>query len=165
VKSFKNFIVQFFILFIIWILINNSFDTELLITGFVFSIVASSIFCFKCDVFSDIKLTPKALIYTILYIFVFIIELIKSNFDVAYRVVSPSLPINPGIVAVKTKLKSKMGRMILTNSITLTPGTLTVDIIEDTLYIHWIDVKTVKIEEATKDIVSHFEKYLEVIYG
>ncbi len=77
----------------------------------------------------------------------------------------PSLPINPGIVKVKTKLKSKMGRMILANSITLTPGTLTVDVQEDTFYIHWIDVETEDIDKATEKITRKFEKYLEVIYG
>jgi multicomponent Na+:H+ antiporter subunit E len=116
-------------------------------------------------VFAEINLTPKAFVYTFIYIFVFLSELMKSNLDVAKRVISPSLPINPGIVKVKTKLKSKMGRMILANSITLTPGTFTIDIIDDTLYIHWIDVLSEDIEKATKEIVSKFEKYLEVIYG
>jgi multicomponent Na+:H+ antiporter subunit E len=81
---------------------------------------------------------------------VFLFELIKSNLDVARIVLSPSLPINPGIVEVKTVLKSKMARVLLSNSITLTPGTITVDIKDDTLYIHWINVKSHNIEEATK---------------
>jgi len=93
------------------------------------------------------------------------LELIKSNLDVARIVLSPSLPINPGIVEVKTVLKSKMARVLLSNSITLTPGTITVDIKDDTLYIHWINVKSENIEEATKKIVNKFEKHLIKIYG
>ena len=58
-----------------------------------------------------------------------------------------------------------MGRLILANSITLTPGTFTVDIHEETLYIHWIDVRSDDINKATNEIVTKFEKYLEVIYG
>jgi multicomponent Na+:H+ antiporter subunit E len=54
--------------------------------------------------------------------------------------------------------------MILANSITLTPGTLTVDIDGDTLYIHWIDVTNMDEKAATEKIVSNFEKYLEVIF-
>lgn len=92
-------------------------------------------------------------------------ELVKSNFDVAGRVISPKLPINPGFVEVKTKLHSKIGRMILANSITLTPGTLTVEINDDRLFIHWIDVQGGNIEKDTEMIVQTFEKYLEVIYG
>jgi multicomponent Na+:H+ antiporter subunit E len=96
---------------------------------------------------------------------VFFVELVKSNIDVALRVLKPSLPINPGIVKTKTVLKSKMARMILTNSITLTPGTLTVDIEDDILYIHWIDVESEDIDVATEKIVKKFEKILVKIYG
>ena len=133
--------------------------------GALLSLGVSLIFCARCDVFSEIKLTPAALLYTFIYIIVFLYELIKSNLDVARRVITPSLPINPGIVEVKTRLRSKIGRMILANSITLTPGTLTIDIVEDTLYIHWIDVQTRDTREATEKIVRKFEKYLEKIYG
>jgi len=92
-------------------------------------------------------------------------ELLKSNIDVALRVINPRLPINPGIVKVKTSLKSPLGRAVLANSITLTPGTLTVEMKNDYFYIHWIDVTSDDIEGATKAIVSHFEKYLETIFG
>lgn len=110
-------------------------------------------------------LSPKKLAYSIYYIYFLFIEIVKSNLDVAMRVIKPVIPINPGIVIVKTKLKSPMGRLILTNSITLTPGTLTVDMIDDTLYIHWIDVTNMDEKAATEKIVSNFEKYLEVIFG
>ena len=65
---------------------------------------------------------------------------------------------------VKTKLKSKMARMILANSITLTPGTLTVEVQDDSFFIHWIDVKSTEIDKASKELVEKFEKYLEEIY-
>ena len=98
-----------------------------------------------------------------LYIFVFLGELIKSNFDVAARVANPKLPINPGIVKVKTKLKSKLGRIMLANSITLTPGTLTVDIDEDTneLYIHWIYAK--ELPAKIEDICGTFPEWVRRI--
>jgi multicomponent Na+:H+ antiporter subunit E len=161
----KNILVSFAIAFVFWILLNNSFDPLLLGIGAGLSLILSLIFCSQCDIFSELKLTPQAFFFTIVYLFVFLFELIKSNLDVARRVITPSLPINPGIVEVKTKLKSRMGRMILANSITLTPGTLTIDIKEDTLYIHWIDVETQDINKATQKIVRKFEKYLEKIYG
>jgi multicomponent Na+:H+ antiporter subunit E len=87
-----------------------------------------------------------------------------SNLDVARRVLTPSLPINPGIVKIKTKLTTNFSKMVLANSITLTPGTLTVDIVDDTLYIHWIDVKTTNPEEAFKEIAEQFEKILLKIF-
>ncbi|MEA3316822.1 MAG: Na+/H+ antiporter subunit E [Bacteroidota bacterium] len=164
--SIKNLILSFIVVFAIWLLLNyEAIDPINILIGAVISLVISLIFCNSCDVFTDLKISPKALLFTILYIFVFFGELIKSNLDVARRVLTPSLPINPGIVEVKTKLKSKMGRIILANSITLTPGTLTIEIKGDSLFIHWIDVESEDINEATKQIVRKFEKYLEVIYA
>jgi multicomponent Na+:H+ antiporter subunit E len=121
-------------------------------------------FCRECAIFSEMKLTPKSLFYTFYYILVFLVELVKSNIDVTRRVLSPGLNINPGIVKVETKLKSKMARLILADSITLTPGTFTIEITGNTLYIHWIDVQEQGVNEATEAIVRKFEKILEEIY-
>ena len=161
----KSLIISILTLFVIWVLLNNNITPEVLISGGVVAFIVGLIFCYSCDIFSDLKLNPKAILYWFLYIFVFISELVKSNFDVARRVISPKLPINPGFVEVKTELKSKLGRMILTNSITLTPGTFTVELTGDTIFIHWLDVKSDNIEEDTALIVHKFEKYLKVIYG
>lgn len=100
------------------------------------------------------------------YLPVFFWECVKANLDVAYRVLHPMLPINPGIVKVKTKLKTDTALTFLANSITLTPGTMSVDIDRDNgvLYVHWINVKTKDTESATKIIVRRFEKILEKIF-
>ena len=161
----KSLIISILTLFVIWVLLNNKLTPEVLISGGVVAFIVGLIFCYSCDIYNDLKLNPKAILYWFLYIFVFISELVKSNFDVARRVISPKLPINPGFVEVKTELKSKLGRMILTNSITLTPGTFTVELTGDTIFIHWLDVKSDNIEEDTALIVHKFEKYLKVIYG
>ncbi len=161
----KSQFALFFVLMIVWFLINNSFQLEIIIIGAILSIIVSVIFGRRTDVLNEFKFTPAAFFYTLIYLMVFFAELIKSNIDVALRVVRPSLPINPGIVKTKTVLKSKMARMILTNSITLTPGTLTVDIEDDIIYIHWIDVESEDISVATEKIVKKFEKILVKIYG
>lgn len=109
--------------------------------------------------------TPKKVIYLVVYIGYLFFEIIRSNLDVAGRVIKKNIPLNPGIVKVKTKLKSKTGRMILANSITLTPGTLSVDVKDEYFYIHWIDVSAKDVDDASKKIVAGFEKYLEVIFG
>jgi multicomponent Na+:H+ antiporter subunit E len=83
----------------------------------------------------------------------------------AYIVLHPALPIHPGIVKVRTRLKSDSGRTMLANCITLTPGTLTVDVSEDGhLYIHWIDVRARDVQHSTEMIVDRFEKYLIHIF-
>ncbi|MEW8586541.1 MAG: Na+/H+ antiporter subunit E, partial [Candidatus Thiodiazotropha sp.] len=72
-----------------------------------------------------------------------------------------SLPLRPGVVEVKTQLESSLGRLILANSITLTPGTLTVDLRGDSILVHWVDIPPGSdIESATRDITSKFERHL-----
>ncbi|HID95265.1 MAG TPA: hypothetical protein EYP53_04310 [Candidatus Latescibacteria bacterium] len=99
------------------------------------------------------------------YIPIFFYYMVIANFDVLYRLLHPKMPINPGIVKVKTSLKSKSGITALCNSITLTPGTLTVDLDDEGyLYIHWINVRSQDVEEASKIIVGRFEKILKKIF-
>jgi len=80
-------------------------------------------------------------------------------------VLHPKMPIKPGIVIIKTELKQDIAKMLFANSITLTPGTFTLDIKGDELLIHWIYVKTQKKEESTKEIGERFEKYLKVVFA
>ncbi|RLC39980.1 MAG: Na+/H+ antiporter subunit E, partial [Candidatus Nealsonbacteria bacterium] len=106
----------------------------------------------------------KRIIFFILYMFVLFIEIVKANFDVAYRVIHPKMPIKPGIIIIKTELKQDIAKTILANSITLTPGTFTLDIKGDELLIHWIYVRSEKMDESTKIIGQKFEKYLKVVF-
>ncbi len=161
----KNFIVSFLLIMSVWLLLNASLSQAVLFSGIIVALLTALFFSVKYPVFRDIKLNPKAIIYMLIFTLVFIKELIKSNLDVARRVVSPSIPINPGIVEIKTNLKSEIGRLILANSITLTPGTLTVEMKDESLFIHWIDVLSSDKETATREIAGKFEKYLGVIYG
>ncbi len=163
-KKLKHMILSFLGLMLIWVLLT-SWDIQEIYAGLIVSALIVLLSLGMEPVLGDVKLTPKALVFGLLYIFVFLKELLVSNLDVARRVVNPKLPIKPGIVKVKTTLHSNIGKTILANSITLTPGTLTVDIKDEYLYIHWIEIKHDDLEGATKDIVQKFEKYLEVIFG
>lgn len=163
--NIRNVTNLFVLLFLIWLLLTGTFELKSLVLGVLLAGLLALAFGKNSSVFGKFRLTPKVFAYSVIYLFVIAWEILKSNIDVALRVINPRLPINPGIVRVKTKLKSPMGRMILANSITLTPGTLTIDIDGDDFYIHWIDVKTLDAEEASRKILGKFEKILEVIYG
>jgi len=146
-----------------WLLIVSSVRLSELIIGAVV-VVAVIIATRQARVlYGGLKLSFKLLIFAPLYFLVFLWQLILSNFDVARRVLSPSLPINPGIVKVHTKLDSSIGKLILANSITLTPGTLTLDAEGDSLFIHWIDVKGENADAASESIVAGFERWLKEI--
>ncbi|HET7323071.1 MAG TPA: Na+/H+ antiporter subunit E [Halococcus sp.] len=85
--------------------------------------------------------TLRVIPYIIAYLLVFTKELIVANLDVTYRVLSPSLPIEPAVVAIPLRVESDAAITTIANSITLTPGTLTMDYDEDinTLYVHGIN--------------------------
>jgi len=161
----KSVIIIFIILLAAWLILNHSVSAEYLVSGALIALVISLLICRECLVFNDLKLSPKAFLYTFYFLAVFFRELIKANIDMARMVLSPSLPIKPGIIKANTSLKSKMARLILANSITLTPGTFTIDIIGDTLYIHCVHVDTADPEKYGHQVIRKFEKYLEVIYG
>lgn len=163
--NIRNIVNLFVLLFLIWVMLTSSLEPVSIVVGLLLAAGLSIVFGKNSMVFGKLRFTPRMFWYTFLYLAVFGWEMIKSNIRVALLVINPKLPINPGIIKVKTKLKSPMGRMILANSITLTPGTLTIDIIDDTFYIHWISVTTLDPEEAGREIIGKFEKYLEVIYG
>ena len=78
---------------------------------------------------------------------------------------SRSCPSDPAIVRIRTGLKHPTARLLLANAITLTPGTLSVEIKGEWLYIHWVVAETDDLEAATRAIAAGFERYLEVMYG
>jgi multicomponent Na+:H+ antiporter subunit E len=156
-------IFSFLLLF--WVLLNGSLAPEVLGIG---AVVALAIMLFSRDgmtFLTGFRYTPKAIWATLLYLLFFFKELMKANLRLAKIVLSPSLPINPGFVKVRTRLKSPMGRLLLANSITLTPGTLTIEMEGEWLYVHWITMDAGDIDGATDKIVAGFERYLEVMYG
>jgi len=162
----KSQIILFFLAFLIWAFLTWPLDLQHLIIGIL---VCSFVAFMTGDMFIKRLHTLKNIsryLWFLYYIPLFIWECIKANIDVAYRVGHPDLPINPGIVKVKTTLKSDTGLTFLANSITLTPGTMSVDIDPDNgfLYIHWIDVKDKDIQKATEIIVQTFEKILKRIF-
>lgn len=154
----------FGLLLLFWLLLNLSVQPGVIVTGLVVAGVIVFFFPTTLSFFSGHKLTPQALTATLGYVGFFIKELVKANLNIARIVLSPSLPIHPAIVKVHTKLRDPVARLLLANSITLTPGTLSVEIRGEHLYIHWVDAPTTDPEEATREIVAGFEKYLEVMY-
>jgi len=109
-------------------------------------------------------LNPARWFWFVCYVPYFAYAVVKANLEVAYLVLHPAMPIRPGIVKVRTSLRSDAGLTALANSITLTPGTMTVDVAADgQLYIHWIYVKAESERDATAQIVAPFEKFLKRI--
>ena len=164
-----NFPLQFInlwlTLMLIWVIANGTLARDTLIAGAVICAAIALAFAGFARVYSVIRWTPKVIIYYLMYLVVFLLELTRANLSVMRLVFSPRIEIEPGIVEIKTELKSPIGRLALANSITLTPGTLVVDIKDDSLFIHWINVSATDPVAATEEISARFEKYLKVVYG
>lgn len=162
----KSYVLLVIFLILVWLLLTWPVTVQELAAGIVFAAIISAISGRTLRLLMSIRLSPRAIGAAIAFFFVFLSELIKANLDVAFRVLQPSLPINPGIVRVKTTLTNPLARILLANSITLTPGTITVETNGDEYYVHWIAVpKGSDVNVATAKIVSTFEKYLEVFLG
>ena len=146
------FIVTTVVCFITYLLLTTGsgnlgfWSLEEIIFGAILSVLAGFVSKNLLVKKSMRMLNPVRWAMFIVYLFYFFVEMAKANFDVAYRVITGK--INPGIVKISPGLKTDLGAAMLANSITLTPGTLTVDIDEKSndLYIHWINVK----DEALK---------------
>ena len=154
------FIASAVFCFVIWLLLtfNGSvWGFDELVAGIIMAGAAG--FVTRSFFYKEGKLAnPKRWAFILAYLPRFFFEMAKANFDVAYRVITGK--IRPGIVKISPGLKSDLSLMVLANSITLTPGTLTVDVDKErNLYIHWINVKDEIIEklpEECKAICSTF---------
>jgi multicomponent Na+:H+ antiporter subunit E len=157
----KNFVLLATASFLLWLLLTASLDPQEVMAGIIVSLLAAGFSHERVQVFASIRLTPDALLAFVRYLATFIVALFKANIDMARRVLSPSLPLNPAVVEVSTALSSELGKLILANSITLTPGTLAVDIDGDRLLVHWVDCPPGSdIESATAGIAADFEKHI-----
>jgi len=163
-------LIYFVLAFVIWILltwpvIDGRIDFQVVVAGLIASAIVSVLFHEILPKEHHVFVSPVRIFWFMLYVPVFFYYVIKANLDVVYRALHPKMPINPGIVKIKTNMKSASGITALANSITLTPGTLTVDLTDDGyLYVHWINVKSDDVEQATQFIGQRFEWFLEKIF-
>ena len=158
-------LIYFVLAFIVWLLLTWSLDKQVVIAGVVAALIVAVLFHDILPKEHHIFCHPVRVFWFLVYLPVFFYYVIIANFDVVYRALHPDMPIKPGIVKIKTKLKTESGITALANSITLTPGTLTVDLTEDGfLYVHWIYVKAEDVEGATRHIAQKFEWFLEKIF-
>lgn len=165
--EFRSRLFVYLFSVMVWLALTNYKDPEEIIAGLVVSLFVSLVAGhFLVTTEKEYHFIKRAF-SAVLYFIRFIWEMLKANIHVAFIVIHPSLPIKPGIVKIRSELGKDSALTIMSNSITLTPGTLTVDIDDDKkyLYIHWIDVKARETDEATKIIGSRFERRLKEVFS
>lgn len=125
---------------LLWIIFNGKFTLEILLIGMVLCAVLFA-FCCKFMNYSirrDIRML-KLLPMVFQYAVILIIEIMKANRQVLYFIMTPRYQVEPQIVHFTSNLKSQTARVILANSITLTPGTITVGMEGKEFYVHCLD--------------------------
>ena len=137
-----------FVLYVFWLLLSGFFTPFLLVAGFC-SALAVLLFSRRMDVV-DHEGHPVHLGWRALFSYWpwLALQILLSNLDVARRVLSPSLPISPRLFVLRAGQGTDLGQVIYANSITLTPGTVTVEIENRELVVHALT------EEAAQSLRS-----------
>ncbi len=127
-----------FLLFALWLIFNGKITLEIVIFGIILSL-AVYLFCWRF-----LEYSPKKELYALRllpqgigYFFILLSEVVKANCSVICLIVSPKY--EPVLVTFRTDLKTDLARAVLANSITLTPGTITVELTEDEFRVHCLD--------------------------
>ena len=152
-----SFVVTTVVAYVVYLLLTigsgtvGLWSTAELIIGAVLAVVVGALLKSRF-IGKDLRMvSPKRWFTFLAYLFPFFLAMAKANVDVAYRVITGR--INPGIVKIDPKLKNDMSLAILANSITLTPGTLSVEVKPETneLYVHWINVDPKVLKDMPRD--------------
>jgi len=133
----SSFWGMFIILTLFWLIIAGTLDWQVAVTGLVVSL---GVTYFNRDILiyegERPLFTFKNATWLLLYIKDFFIAVFKANIQVAVLVLSPRLPIHPGVIHFRPEIKKEASRVLLANSITLTPGTLTVFCTDEEMMVH-----------------------------
>lgn len=152
---------MYIIFFFVWIVFNGKITTEIVIFGLA---IAALIFAFMCK-FMDYSIAKEIQLYKktgliCSYIILLVVEIVKANLAVVHMILNQKEEMEPVIVKFRTNLRSETARVMLANSITLTPGTITVSLEGDELTVHCLDVSLAEGMESS-DFVKLLEKMEE----
>ena len=143
-----RFVLTALIMFAFWIFLSGKFSLILLLSGLISSLLVSYMSNDLLIGNGDIKLGFIRTIRFIRFLPWLLWQIVLANIDLALRTLHPKMPINPMLINFKNNLKTDLGMVILANSITLTPGTVTIDVNENKFLIHVIS------EKAAQSLIS-----------
>ena len=131
---------MFLLLFCVWVILNGRITLEICILGIL---VSAAVFAFLCR-FLDYSVKKELLLFRLFplfvrYLWVLVEEIVKANVCVLKIILSPELQPEPAVVYFDTRLKSGIARVMLADSITLTPGTITVSLEGNHYCVHCLD--------------------------
>lgn len=156
----KNRFLANLILAFIWVALTGSFDVANVIFGFFLSYFVLWIITRGSGRARYFRMVPKV----ISFFFFFSYELIKANLQVAWEMGTPKFHMTPGIVGVPLDVQSDAEITMLANLITLTPGTLSLDVSEDKKILYVYSMYITNREDFIQGIKNGFEKRIKQLY-
>ncbi|MFO8184174.1 MAG: Na+/H+ antiporter subunit E [Candidatus Aegiribacteria sp.] len=162
--TISSVISSVLVLLIIWMFLTLRLHPQEIILGIVLSVIISfaTAGAFTGNLLKLARL--RRLIAAADYVFFFLGQMFMANIDVFIRVVKPKVRVDPGIVRASLPLKSPRARSMVANSITLTPGTLTVEMSGDSIFVHWISLPEGDPAGKTQKMVDGFARRLEKVF-
>ncbi|OYT27663.1 MAG: Na+/H+ antiporter subunit E [Candidatus Altiarchaeales archaeon ex4484_96] len=138
----KPFTLTFAIMVLFWMLLSARIDLLHISAGVIGSLLVAYYSSDLLIAEDKTNTSLKKIIQALKYLIYLGYSIILANLDVAYRVLHPSMPINPKIIEFDTQLKGDIGKTTLANSITLTPGTITIDVKKNRYFVHSLSDKS-----------------------
>ncbi|MCM1145569.1 MAG: Na+/H+ antiporter subunit E [Clostridium sp.] len=131
---------MYLLYFLLWVIFNGNFTLEIAVFGVI---IAAALFAFTCK-FTDYSVAKEKklmrnIFHLLHYVVVLVIEIVKANFAVIHLILSEEEEVEPALVTFQADLHTSMGRAALANAITLTPGTITVLLDDNSYTVHCLD--------------------------
>ena len=131
---------MFLLFFFVWLILNGRVTLEICVIGML---ISAALFYFMCR-FMDYSLKKERLLFLLIplfirYFWVLVQEIVRANVCVLKIILSPELQPEPAFVYFETEFKTGLSKMLLANSITLTPGTITVSVQDNRFCVHCLD--------------------------
>ena len=154
---------MFLLYFLLWVIFNGRVTLEICLLGLV---IAGALLAFSCR-FMDYSLARERKVYRSIFLFprycrLLVTEIVKANVNAMRMILTQREEIEPALVSFCTDLKSQAGKALLANTITLTPGTITVTLEESEYTVHCLDESMAEgIEESA--FVAYIRKFEETL--
>ncbi len=160
----KRYFVLFFLALAFWLLLTLSLRPDSLIAGIVVAFVTSLIFgkYFYTSIYKLVQFRRFATVIPFLAFFTW--QCIKANIDVAWRVIQYRIPIQPAILKIPLLVETDLARAVLSCALTMTPGTIVIDIKDDFMYVHWIYADKKDPDNYAVSRIRKYENYIKTIF-
>lgn len=153
------------VLAVIWAAANASVDPVVLGVGVAITGGIAGVLTRRATPWDGLATGLGALVAFLSFTAIFLREMIRSNLAMLRIVYAPRIDIRPGVVPTRTVLKSPLGRFVLTNTVTLTPGSLVMGLDDATVTVHVLDLAATDIDANTAAVSGAFEPALERAFG